>query len=35
MTVHWSYRALRLIAYIGLGVMFWAWLIVLALSGKV
>jgi hypothetical protein len=32
---HWTYRALRQIAFGGLAVVFWTWVILLALSGKI
>jgi hypothetical protein len=32
---HWTYKVLRRIAFTGLTVLFWAWLIILALSGKI
>jgi hypothetical protein len=32
--VHWSYRFLRRFALTALVVLFWVWVIVLALSGK-
>jgi hypothetical protein len=33
--VHWSYRLLRRIAFTSLAVVFWAWVIAIALSGKI
>jgi len=33
--MHWTYRVLRRIAFTGVAVVFWAWVIFLALSGKV
>jgi hypothetical protein len=33
--MHWTYRVLRRIGFTGAAVVFWAWVIFLALSGKV
>ncbi len=33
--MHWTYRILRRFAYISLGVVFWAWVLALALSGRI
>jgi hypothetical protein len=33
--MHWTYRVLRRIAFTGAAVVFWVWVILLALSGKV
>jgi len=33
--VHWTYKVLRRIAYVSLAVSFWAWVIALALSGRI
>jgi hypothetical protein len=32
--VHWTYRLLRRIAFTSLAIVFWTWVILLALSGK-
>jgi hypothetical protein len=32
--LHWTYRVLRSLAYLGLAMVFWAWVIFLALSGR-
>jgi len=34
MTLHWTYRVLRRLAYLGAATIFWAWVIFLALSGN-
>jgi hypothetical protein len=31
---HWTYRLLRIIAYMGAAGVFWAWVIFLAMAGK-
>jgi hypothetical protein len=33
--MHWTYRVLRRIAYVSAAIVFWAWVIFLALTGKV
>jgi hypothetical protein len=33
--MHWTYRVLRRIAYASAAIVFWAWVIFLALAGKV
>ena len=32
--VHWTYRLLRRIAFTSLAIVFWTWVIMLALSGR-
>jgi hypothetical protein len=32
---HWTYRFLRQAAFAALAVVFWAWVILLAISGKI
>ena len=32
--LHWTYRVLRTIAYFAAAMVFWAWVLFLALSGK-
>ena len=33
--MHWTYRVLRRVAYTSAALVFWAWVIFLALAGKV
>lgn len=33
-SLHWTYRVLRSIAYFGLAGVFWSWVILLAMSGR-
>jgi hypothetical protein len=32
--LHWTYRVLRKAAYLSAGMVFWAWVLFLALSGN-
>ena len=32
--LHWTYRVLRTLAYLGAATIYWAWVIFLALSGN-
>lgn len=32
--LHWTYRVLRMFAHLAAGIVFWAWVLILALSGN-